>query len=371
MNSWSACKNILCIRADNMGDVIMSGPAMRALKESFHCTITLLTSSMGSVITGCIPEIDDVLICNLPWIKANETLLSEACLQLIADIKKRHFDAAVIFTAYSQSALPAAMLAFLAGIPLRLAWCRENPYELLTNWVPDKEPYSVIRHQVQRDLDLVASVGAHARTDHLLVEVKDPALQSAFQKLSKQGIDIQESWIIVHTGVSEKKREYPLEQWIQTVRLLQQHFDLPVLLTGSASEMQQAKIIQQATGKNVHVVAGLFTIEEFIAVVHEAQLVISVNTATVHIAAATDTPVVVLYALTNPQHTPWNAYTKVLPFPVQDQLKSKNEVITYVSNKLFAQQVSMPTPANILQAAHEILEGNLEETVKEQAIISL
>jgi lipopolysaccharide heptosyltransferase II len=357
MNSWSSCKHILCIRADNMGDVIMSAPAMRALKETFNCKITLLTSSMGNLITPSLPEVDEVLVYNVPWIKAGETLLPRDCLQLVNDIRQRHFDAAVILTAYSQSALPAAMLAYLAGIPLRLAYCRENPYELLTHWVPDKEPYSVILHQVQRDLKLVEAVGAYTYNDRLLLQVNHAALQTALEKLRKQEIDVQRSWIVVHTGVSEKKREYPVERWIETVKLLQQHFDWPILLTGSGSEKMQAQQIQQATGKNVYVVAGLFTIEEFIAVVQEAQLVISVNTATIHIAAATGTPLIVLYALTNPQHTPWKTRSKVLPFPVQEQLKSKNEVIRYVSDKLFAQPVSMPVPSAILQAALELLKS--------------
>ena len=149
------------------------------------------------------------------------------------------------------------------------------------------------------------------------------------------------------------------------MRLLQQRFDLPILLTGSASEARQAALIQQATGGNVHMVAGLFTIEEFVAVVQEAQLVISVNTATIHIAAATDTPVIVLYALTNPQHTPWTEFARVLPFPVQEQLKSKNQVVSYVSEQLFAHHVNLPTPHEIAQAAQEMLEGTLGVSPKE------
>mgnify|MGYP003350186482 CR=1 FL=1 len=65
--------------------------------------------------------------------------------------------AAVIFTVYSQNPLPAALFATWAGIPLRLAYCRENPYALLTDWVPEPEPESFIRHEVQRQIDLVGA----------------------------------------------------------------------------------------------------------------------------------------------------------------------------------------------------------------------
>ncbi len=59
------------------------------------------------------------------------------------------FDAAVIFTVYSQNPLPAAFLCYLAGIPLRLAHCRENPYQFLTDWVKDTEPEQNVRHEVR------------------------------------------------------------------------------------------------------------------------------------------------------------------------------------------------------------------------------
>src|SRR5690606_22825058 len=81
---------------------------------------------------------------------------------LVDQLKQYRFDGCVIFTVYSQNPLPAAMLAWMAGIPLRLAYCRENPYQLLSHWVPDDEPYSQIRHQVVRDLELVKHIGAEA-----------------------------------------------------------------------------------------------------------------------------------------------------------------------------------------------------------------
>src|SRR5437868_1303504 len=110
MSEWYQCKNILCIRADNMGDLIMTAPALRALKETFGCKITILASQMGNVITPFMPEIDDVIVYDLPWIKTNESIKPETLFSLIEKIKEYHFDAAVIFTVYSQNPLPSAML---------------------------------------------------------------------------------------------------------------------------------------------------------------------------------------------------------------------------------------------------------------------
>jgi ADP-heptose:LPS heptosyltransferase len=91
-------------------------------------------------------------------------LTSQADLAMIDQLRRRDFDAAVIFTVYSQSPLPAALLCYLADIPLRLAYCRENPYQLLTDWVHEVEPEQYILHEVQRHLNLVEAIDCPARS---------------------------------------------------------------------------------------------------------------------------------------------------------------------------------------------------------------
>ena len=82
---------------------------------------------------------------------------------------------------------------------------------------------------------------------------------------------------------------------------------------------------------------------------------ISVNTGTVHIAAATQTPVIVLYALTNPQHTPWKVASKVLYFSVKEDLRSKNEVVNFVTQKIMDKEMDYPSPIVILKEAKKFL----------------
>ncbi len=355
VNSWQNCKNILVIRPDNMGDVIMMSPALRALKETFGCRITLLTSKMGSLITPHISYIDETLVYDLPCVKTSNSLQPGDCLDLIEKLKALHFDGAIIATVYSQNPLPAAMIAFMAGIPLRLAYCRENPYELLTHWIPDKEPYSFIVHQVIRELNMVAYIGARTNDDTLSLSYHKDAYHTAIEKLTLVGVNTSKPWLILHAGVSEVKREYPLSLWIKTVARLSEVTDTQILLTGVDTEKQLSDKIYEGSGKGTFSVAGLFNIEEFIAVVSYAQLVISVNTSTVHIAAAVNTPVIVLYALTNPQHTPWKVPSVVLPYKVPRNRQSKNEVIKYVNKRYFEQIITPPSPARIVRNAIKLL----------------
>lgn len=343
-----AYRNVLCIRADNMGDVIMSSPAMRALKESFGSRVTLLTSPAGCIVTPYLNCIDDVIVAALPWVKS-DGMDSAALLELTGEIRSRSFDAAIIFTVYSQSALPAAMLTYMAGIPVRAAYARENAYDLLTHWAPDVEPYERIIHQVERDLGLVRVLGAEVADEQLLLEADVNLISSP--KLDGVG----DSFLILHPGVSEAKREYPADYWIAAGRLLAEEFGMPLLVTGSVSERALAERIAGGVGKSAISVAGMLELGEFIQLVRRAKCVISVNTGTIHIAAAMQTPAVVLYAQTNPQHTPWKSPHALLPFSVPNNLRSKSPVIRHVADRLYMEEIPFPAPERVVEAVRGML----------------
>ena len=353
--SHSEFRNILCIRADNMGDVIMSGPAMRALKASFHARITLLTSKMGSLAAPHLAEIDDLITADAPWVKTGHLPTPGECFVLLENIKSRKFDLVVIFTVYSQSALPAAMLSYMAGIPRRLAYCRENPYYLLTDWVPDKEPYTEIVHQVERDLSLVESIGAKVLDDRLHVTYSQTVRKSALHRAALKGVDIRKPWILLHPGVSDKKREYPVPYWIEAARLLHRELGMQLVITGAGKEASLAEAIQKGLSFPVYSLAGVLTMDEFIGFISESALVISVNTSTAHIAAALRRPLIVLYARTNPQHTPWKGHAEVLPFSIEEGQLSRNEVIRWVDKTLYSVNVPYPEAERILAAARKLL----------------
>ncbi|MFD0766915.1 glycosyltransferase family 9 protein [Mucilaginibacter lutimaris] len=352
--NWLGCKNILCIRPDNMGDLIMTVPAFRALKDTFGAKITVLTSSMAKGIIKNIAEIDDHIIFDLPWVKTEAQSKTDEFYEVVAQIKARKFDAAVIFTVYSQNPLPTAMLAYLAGIPKILAYSRENPYQLLTNWVPDKEPYTQLKHQVTRDLELVAAVGATSKDHKLRLTVNEVCWQPVTDKLTGLGIDLNRPWLILHAGVSEEKRRYPVKEWVAAaMQLINEGHQ--VLFTGSASEKQLTDELERLTGAGSFSIAGMLNIEEFVCLIKHAPVIVSVNTGTVHIAAAVGTPVVVLYAQTNPQHTPWMAPHKVLEFSVPNHLRSKNQVIAYVNKTIYNTHVAVPAASKVMAAVNDLL----------------
>lgn len=310
---WSAARSVLCVRLDSLGDVLMCTPAIRAIKQSRpgRC-VTLLTSPIGAAAAPFIPEIDAVLAYPAPWMKSSAAHLPAVDMAFIDTLASRRFDAVAIFTSYSQSALPAALMCYLAGIPLRLAHCRENPYQLLSDWVPDPEPDAMVKHEVRRQLDLVATVGYTAASAGLSFTVRETDLESVAGKLAALGIIAGRQWILLHPGASAPSRRYPPEQWSAVIRDLAARTGLPMVLSGAASEQPLIDTIIRESGGAALSLAGLLDLGELGAAIKMASLFICNNTGPAHLAAAVGTPLVDLYALTNPQHTPWHVECHVL-----------------------------------------------------------
>lgn len=312
--TWESAENILCVRLDSMGDVLMTSPAVRALKNGMpNRRITLLTSPAGNGAASLILEVDDVIVYEAPWMKSTphrEDSLVD--LRMAHLLESRGFDAAVIFTAYSQSPLPAALLAYLANIPLRLACSRENPYQLLTDWVPETEPQAPPRHEVRRQLDLVANVGSRLEDERMCIRIPPAEDQSAEKKLQRVLQASSTPWVAVHPGASAPSRRYAPAQYAQVIRDLYQGHGLLAVLTGSVEEIPQVEEIRAEAGVPSVSLAGALAIGELAAVLAKAPLLIANNTGPAHLAAAVGTPVVDLYALTNPQHTPWGVPNRVL-----------------------------------------------------------
>ncbi|MGI5827806.1 MAG: glycosyltransferase family 9 protein [Patescibacteria group bacterium] len=316
--SWENVKKVLAVRLDSMGDLLMTTPALRAIKESLHTKkLVLLTSRSASLATQFIPEIDQTIVFDAPWVKTqSNNIAANYISNTIAKLKKEQFDAAIIFTVCSQNPLPAALLCYMSQIPLRLAYCHENPYALLTHWRPDPEPQFFIRHEVERQLSLVASVGYTASNKTLSLTLTQTAHNSVIAKLKTLKVDLHIPWVVLHPGVSEERRQYPLKNFCKALKELQKLTDFQILVTGNAAETELSRQAAQEIGRKAVSLGGQLTLEEFAALIALSQLLITNNTGPVHIAAAVGTPVVDLYANTNSQHTPWMVPNRVLIFDV-------------------------------------------------------
>ncbi len=319
--AWADARNVLCVRLDSMGDLLMTTPALRAVRDhdGGKRRVTLLTSPAGAVTARYLPEVDAIVTYDAPWMKATAPRENSGPeFALIETLRAGKYDAAVVFTVFSQNPWAAALLCHLADIPLRLAYSHENPYGLLSNYAPDPDPDPAggIRHEVRRQLDLVATVGYTVADERLTFAVPPGARERVAALLDDAGIDRARPWLVLHPGATAPSRRYPAEGFARAARTLATEDGWQIVFTGDASERELVERVRAAAGVPSASFVDALDLGELGALIALAPLVLTNNTGPAHLAAATGTPVVDMYALTNPQHTPWAVPSRVLSHDV-------------------------------------------------------
>jgi lipopolysaccharide heptosyltransferase II len=298
--------------------MLLTTPAFHAVKTALPAaSLILLASPAGAQVGALDPDIERVLLYEAPWVDPWQELPrdSQREQQMIARLKEEQFDGAIIFTSFRQSALPAAYLCYLADIPLRAAASVDGPGSLLTT--RHRHPERLM-HEVERGLDLVGALGIHTNEDGLVLQVPLEAQQEAERYLVAQNANQRHPLVVVHPGCSMPARTYPWEMYAELIDLLVGQLGASVMVTGAKDERVLVEQVWGGVSANyrayVSGMAGELAFPALCALLQRADLVITNNTGPMHIAAAVKTPVVALFALTNPpeQWGPWQVAHRLL-----------------------------------------------------------
>jgi len=295
--SWLNARNILAVRLDNIGDVVMLGPALRAVKEtSPEARLTLLATPGGATAVPLLPWVDDALAWRPVWQDLGHLPFDPAReWDLIELLRARQFDAALIFTSFSQSPHPPGYVCYLAGIPLRAGESTEFGGATLSTELkgsPDD------LHQVERNLRLVERLGFVAHDRRLTVFPSSADRDAVPHLLGQAGIDATRPYVLLHPGASAAARRYPAERFGEIVRLLTGEQGYQVLVTGV--EREQALVETVVAGAPLaRPLVGGTTLGAYTALVERAETVICNDTLPMHLADAVCTPVVVTFAGTD------------------------------------------------------------------------
>ena len=275
----------LVVRLDSMGDVLISGPAVRAVAAG-SSRVTLLTGPLGAAAARLLPGVDEVLVWACPWILNPAPPVTPADIaELTALIAGLGLDRALILTSFHQSALPTALLLRLAGVPAIFACSSDYPGSLLDQRIPDPgdgpEPV--------RMLEIARAAGFElAPFDDGRLAVAGP--------LPTVELGLPARFLVVHPGVTAPARAYPDERWAETVTALTRA-GWPVAITGSTSERElTARLAAAASGAAALDLAGALDLPALAAVLRCAAAVVVANTGPAHLAAAVGTPVVSLFS---------------------------------------------------------------------------
>ncbi len=294
--SWLDARNLLAIRMDNAGDVVMLGPALRAVKDtSPEVRITLLASPAGTHAAALLPWIDDVITWRATWQDLGRLPYDPAREHdLVALLRERQYDGALVFTSFSQSPHPPAYACLMADIPLRSGESLEFGGTVLSHEVKGT-PHEA--HQVERNLRLVESLGFAAADRALAVLIPDAARGAAMEQLASAGMDPEQPFALIHPGASAVARRYPPAAWGEVARLLEER-GVRTLLTGV--EKERPLVADAASGSpESAVLCGETSLPEYAALVERAAVVLCGNTLPLHLADAVGTPVVAAYSGTD------------------------------------------------------------------------
>jgi ADP-heptose:LPS heptosyltransferase len=284
--------NVLAVRQDNNGDVLLTGPALRALAARAS-RLTLVCGPSGEAAARALPGVDEVLVFEAAWIEANPHPVERAAAGAFVDrIAALRIDEAVIFTSFHQSPLPAALLLRMAGVPRIAAISEDYPGALLDvrhRNVPDD------LHEVERALSLASAAG-FALPPHdegrlaMRVAERNPVAHLA-------------PYVVVHPGATVPARAWDPRANHDLVAALAARGET-VVVTGGASERDLCAYVADGVATNL---AGATDFTALARVIAGADALVVGNTGAAHVAAAVGTPVVSLFPPTIPaaRFRPW------------------------------------------------------------------
>ncbi len=303
----------LAVRLDSMGDVLLMGPALRAMAADVD-RLDVLTSPGGAAAAAALlPGVDEVLSLAVPWSgRPAPEFSADLVDHLVHRLARRRYDEVVIFTSYHQSALPMALVARLAGATRVIADCDDYPGSLLDVRHrrmadgSDDDGGSAGGHEVSAALALVAAAGHRLPAGDdgsLALRAELPAVPALLGPAGE--------YVVVHPGASAPARAIESSLAAAVARCLELDDGWTVVVTGGPGEALAASEVTPPGGI---LLAGRTTVPELAAVLRDAAAVVVGNTGPAHLAAAVGTPVVSLFAPVVPVQRwgPWHVRSVVL-----------------------------------------------------------
>jgi ADP-heptose:LPS heptosyltransferase len=295
---------VLLARQDNAGDVLLMGPAVRAVAAS-AARVTLLAGPAGRAAAELLPGVDEVVCEPAGWIDAHPRPVDRATTMALVDrLAGLGVDQAVVFTSFHQSPLPLALLLRLAGVGRIAAVSVDYPGSLLDvrHQVPDDV------HEVERALSLVATLGYRLPAgDDGRLAVRGPLPPPPAELAGAP-------YVVVHPGASVPARAWDAAGHASLVRSLA-GAGWRVAVTGGPGELAlTAAVAGSPPPPEVADLGGRLSLRGLAGVLAGAAAVVVGNTGPAHLAAAVGTPVVSLFAPTVPaaRWRPWRVPTVLL-----------------------------------------------------------
>jgi heptosyltransferase-2 len=287
----------ILIRGTNwIGDVVMTLPALAAIRKTWPgARISVLAKPWVSEVYRISPDVDEIIAYQEPGPHAGVM----GKLRLAAELRNKSFDCAILL----QNAIEAAILARLAGIPLRAGYNSDGRGLLLTHSVQRTRAVRQI-HQIDYYLEMVRALGCTPAERSVQLHPGDDYDGAAEKLFIEYGIDAGRPLIGLAPGAAygPAKKWFP-ERFAAVVDRLIDDTGAQALLFGSGGDKESTAAVAQNSRHCLIDIAGKTHLKEAITLISRCALFLSNDTGMMHIAGALGIPTVAIFGSTNPLTT--------------------------------------------------------------------
>lgn len=270
-------KNILIVRTDRIGDVVLSIPMAELVKKKYpDCKISYFIRNYTSELLIGNPFTDEVIIAE----EENGEILLRKNLD---KIKSKHFDACIVVN----PTFKIALLMFLARIRNRIGTGYRWYSVLFNHKVYEHRKYGD-KHELEYNINLLEKIGIEPKKIseqfNFYLKIDESNSQKIDSLLSEKGYKAGNKIIIVHPGSGGSSVDLPKEKLIELTKLLSGIENISIIITGSKAESNLCKKFE--VDKSVINLSGDLNISLLIALINRSDIFISNSTGPMHIAAA-------------------------------------------------------------------------------------
>lgn len=290
-------KRILVIKWGALGDIVMSTPAIRALRENYpYAKITILSNELMKEILPQGFLNDELILINTKGGKIDEPILKQ--LGLIRQLRKRKFDLAVNLRWTSER---CAMIAYLSGAKQRVSSGPKNVMRLYTIKV---DAPSGRYHEIRRNLDIVRALDLTVDNENPILYISERDQEFADNFFARNSLD-KSNTFCVHPGASKPVRAWMPERFREIAKRMVEQFGAQVIVTRGKGEEKLAHQVADGLDKAV-VCESTNSIGILAAIIKNSKMFFSNCTGPMNVAVAVGTPVVALLGSSDPED--WGAY---------------------------------------------------------------
>ena len=270
-------KNILIVRTDRIGDVVLSLPLAELVKKKYpNCKITYFLREYTRSLLDGNPFIDDVIIAD----EADGEILFKENLE---KIKPRKFDTCIVVN----PTFKITLMMFLAGIKNRIGTGYRWYSVLFNSKVYEHRKYGD-KHELEYNINLLANLGIYVKDISKKIkfhlQIDGDSSETINSILSQRGFKSGNKIIIVHPGSGGSSVDLPKEKLIELTRMLNSLENISIIITGSKSESELCKEFE--ISNSVINLSGILNLSLLKALINKASVFISNSTGPMHIAAA-------------------------------------------------------------------------------------